>query len=112
MRRSLAFVFAFCLALAGLTPGAVEAASMGLKRSDRDSYMFESATFGAISSGFGFSEARGIGLALLRSGKALKTFARAPNIVRKWSQIIAGEGLSWLSSQGFNLLRSRRWVGK
>jgi len=98
--------------IAGLASGAVEADSMGLKGSDRDSYMFESAAFGAISSGFGFSAARGIGLAMLRSGKTLRIFAKAPKIVRKVSEIFAGEAPSWLSNQGFNLLRNRRWSGK
>jgi RHS repeat-associated protein len=97
--------------IAGMASGGIEADRLGYKGSKRDLYVFESGMIGSISSGFGYSLARGIGLQMLKKPEALRRFAKLPKFFRKVGQIAAKSfpsiGIENILDDTRN--KSRRW---
>jgi hypothetical protein len=77
--------------IAGMASGGIEADRLGYKGSKRNSYVFESGMIGSISSGFGYSIARGIGIHMLKKPTLLRAFAKQRKPIRKLGRFAAGE---------------------
>jgi RHS repeat-associated protein len=62
--------------IAGLTSGAIEADSRGLKGQERNNYMLESAAISSVSFGYGRVASRVIGETMVASRVAMRSWAR------------------------------------
>jgi RHS repeat-associated protein len=86
--------------IAGLTTGAIGADNLGYTGSHRTQYMLESGALSSVSSGFGYTAARGAGLTALKHRSVLHFYAKRKPVTRK----VIREGFGEANSQATQLM--------